>query len=129
MTSVVSVASPRLRLTQRGRVVFGTLATVLVAAVLAFVAAISAPHAQASDSYGVGDQQPVEFHYVIAQPGMTLWSLASELDPKSDPRDLIAEIVQLNQLSGSGVQAGEAIAVPLRYSEDSSVFSAEELGL
>lgn len=124
MTAVTVTPTPQLRLTQRGRIVFGMLATVLVAASLALVASVSAPHAQASDA-----EAEASFHYVIAQPGTTLWSLATELDPKMDPRDLVAEMVKLNQFDGSGVQAGEAIAVPLRYSADESVFSADELGL
>lgn len=115
----------KLRLTRRGRAVFGGLATVVVAAVLAVVASLAAPQALASDSQESGQ----EFHYVVAQPGASLWSLASELDPEADPRDLVAEIVQLNQLGGSGVEAGQPIAVPLRYSENPVTVSAAELGL
>ncbi|WP_449283640.1 hypothetical protein [Leucobacter sp.] len=114
----------KLRLTRRGRVVFGGLATVLVAGLLAFVAALGAPQAVASDAEG-GQQ----FHYAVVQPGSSLWSLAIELDPSADPRDLVAEIVQLNQLEGSGVEAGQPIAVPLRYSESPAVVSADELGI
>lgn len=118
-TSAVAEKSGRLRLTRRGRVVFGVLATALVAAGLALAAAIGAPQALASNSSADAQQ----FHYVVAQPGASLWSLASELDPTADPRDLVAELVQLNQLDGSGVQAGEAIAVPLRYSDNAGVVS------
>ena len=117
--------STRLRLTRRGRAVFGGFATVLVAAVLAVVASLAAPQALAADAHEGGQ----EFHYVVAQPGASLWSLATELDPEADPRDLVAEIVQLNQLGGSGVEAGQPIAVPLRYSENPVTVSAEELGL
>ncbi len=113
-----------LRLTRRGRVVFGALATVLVAGLLAVVAAFAAPEAMASGEAPRGDQ----FEYVVVQPGSSLWSLASHLDPAADPRDLVSEIVRLNQLPGSSVQAGDAIAVPLRYSENPLVVSAEELG-
>ncbi|WP_024356277.1 hypothetical protein [Leucobacter chironomi] len=115
--------SVKLRLTRRGRVVFGSLVTVLVAALLALVATFAAPQALASVS--AADQQ--QFHYVVVQPGASLWSLATELDPAADPRDLVAEIVQLNQLDGSGIEAGEAIAVPLRYSDSPVVFQADEL--
>ncbi|GAB2550925.1 hypothetical protein [Leucobacter ruminantium] len=125
MSAAITVGSPKLRLTRRGRAVLGALATVLVAAVLAFIAAIAAPQAQASNTAEGGG----EFHYVVAQPGTSLWSVATELDPSMDPRDLVAEIVQLNQLEGSGVQAGQPIAVPLRYSDSDAVVSAEELGL
>lgn len=124
LTPVAYETAPamRVRLTKRGRMVFGALATALVAGLLACVAAIAAPQALASNSAG-----GQEFHYVVAQPGASLWSLASTLDPSADPRDLVAEIVQLNQLDGSGVQAGQPIAVPLRYSDAAGVVSGEEL--
>ncbi|GAA1609802.1 hypothetical protein [Leucobacter chromiireducens] len=118
-------SATRLRLTRRGRVVLGGLATVLVAAVLAFVATLAAPQARAA-----GEQQGTqEFHYVVVEPGASLWTVATELDPSMDPRDLVAEIVHLNQLGGSGVDAGQPLAVPLRYSENPVTISAEELGL
>ncbi|MCW2287352.1 LysM peptidoglycan-binding domain-containing protein [Leucobacter luti] len=115
----------RLRLTRRGRVVLGALATVFTAGVLAFVATLGAPQALASDAQGGGQQ----FHYVVVQPGASLWSVATELDAGADPRDLVAEIVQLNQLDGSGVEAGQPLAVPLRFSDSPAVVSAADLGL
>lgn len=115
-------AATHLRLTKRGRMVFGALATALIAGLLACVAAIAAPQALASNS-----ASGQEFHYVVVQPGASLWSLASTLDPEADPRDLVAELVQLNQLEGSGVQAGQPIAVPLRYSDTAGVVTADEL--
>lgn len=118
------VATATLRLTRRGRMVFGALATVLVAGVLALVAAFAAPEAMATAQGSDGQH----FEYVVVQPGSSLWSLATALDPSADPRDLVSEIVQLNQLDGSSVQAGEAIAVPLRYSENPLVVSGDELG-
>ncbi len=114
----------RLRLTRRGRFVFGSLAVLACLGLLAIAAVFGSTQAVASAEGG-----EVEFGYVVVQPGASLWSLASELDPGADPRDLIAEIVRLNQLGGSGVQAGEAIAVPLRYAEAPGVVSASELGL
>lgn len=116
-------ASARLRLTRRGRVVVGGLIALVLAALLAFATALLAPQAFASNTSS-SDQQ---FHYVVAQPGESLWSLASDLDPQVDPRDLIAEIVQLNQLEGSDVEAGQALAVPLRYSDNENVVSSAEL--
>ncbi|MFA5605643.1 MAG: LysM peptidoglycan-binding domain-containing protein [Leucobacter sp.] len=125
MSAAITTDTVRLRLTRRGRIVLGALSTVIVAAALALVAAIAAPQAQAS----IESAQAQEFHYVIPQPGSSLWTVATELDPAMDPRDLVAEIVRLNQLDGSGVQAGQPVAVPLRYSGSEAVISAEELGL
>lgn len=115
-------ASTRLRLTRRGRIVFGGLATVLVAAALAFGAMLAAPGAVAS-----GEQSTQEFPYMLAQSGDTLWGIASYLDPSADTRDVVAEIVRLNQLQGSELQAGDAIAVPLRFADNEMTFPASEL--
>jgi hypothetical protein len=117
-------AQPRLRLTRRGRAVFGALGVLVVGVLLGVAAMFGASGAVASEA--AGDAQ---FGYVVVQPGESLWGVASELDPSSDPRDLIAEIVRLNQLGGSEVQAGQPVAVPLRYAEAPGVVSAEELGL
>lgn len=117
-------SAPKLRLTRRGRTVFGTLATLLVIGVLAVVAMFSGAQAVAT-----AEGSDAEFGYVIVQPGDSLWQLAGELDENADPRDLVAEIVRLNQLESSAVQAGEPIAVPLRYSDGPGVVPASELGL
>lgn len=117
-------ASPRLRLTRRGRVVFGTLATFVLLVGLAFVAVFSSAEAVATAESG-----DVEFGYVVVQPGASLWQVASDIDPSVDPRDLVAEIVQLNQLTESSVYAGQPIAVPLRYTDAPGVLTASELGL
>lgn len=115
-------AQAKLRLTRRGRVVFGGLATVLVAAALAVGASFAAPGAIAN-----GAESSQEFPYVLAQSGDSLWSIASELAPAADPREVVAEIVRLNQLQGADLQAGDAIAVPLRFAENDLTFPASEL--
>ncbi|MHA3723119.1 hypothetical protein ACXR2T_04505 [Leucobacter sp. HY1910] len=118
------VAPVRIRLTRRGRVVFGGLAACAVAASFALVATLGAPQAVAS-----GEPSGAEFGYIVAAPGASLWQLATELDPAMDPRELVAEIIQLNQLRGADIAAGQPIAVPLRYGDSGSVMAAEELGL
>ena len=117
-----SAETPVLRLTRRGRVVLGGLTTILVAALLAGIASLAAPGAEATLSEG--DQ---EFSYVLVQPGATLWDIAHALDPESDPRDLVTEIARLNQLSGSGIEAGDSLAVPLRYADAVGVVAVNEL--
>ena len=124
MSPMASGAPVRLRLTRRGRAVFGTLATLLVIGVLAVVATFSGAQAVAS-----AESSGAEFGYVVVQPGDSLWQVASGIDPNTDPRDLVAEIVRLNQLDGSGVLAGQPIAVPLRYADAPGVVTASDLGL
>ena len=118
------VGRTKLRLTRRGRAVFGSLATLFVVGMLAIVAMFSGAQAVATADGGAA-----EFGYVVVQPGGSLWQLASDLDPGADPRDLVAEIVRLNQLDSSAVQAGEHVAVPLRYAEGPGVVTASTLGL
>jgi hypothetical protein len=50
--------------------------------------------------------------------GDTLWALAAAVDPDADPRDVVDEIVRLNQgspaISGDGqLLAGEALRLPV----------------
>lgn len=114
----------RLRLTRRGRAVFSTLAALTVTALLGFAAMFGSTQAAANAELG-----SAEFGYVVVPAGASLWSVATELDPSADPRDIVAEIVRLNQLGGSGVEAGQPVAVPLRYRDAPGVVSASDLGL
>lgn len=124
LASQSATAKSRLRLTRRGRVVFGTLGALAVLAAFAMIALLGGTQAFAS-----AEESNAEFGYVVVQPGASLWQIAAELDPSSDPRDLVAEIVRLNQLNGSGIDAGQPIAVPLRFADTPGVASASELGL
>lgn len=114
----------RLRLTRRGRIVVGVLIALLVAGLFATVTLFGGTQAAASS-----EAADTEFGYVVVTPGETLWSIATRLDSSTDPREIIAEIVSLNQLESSGVQAGQPVAVPLRYSDAPGVVGASELGL
>ncbi len=118
-------AQTRLRLTRRGRMVLSGAAALGIA-VLLLVSAIlfGSPQAIASS-----EASSTEFGYVVVAPGASLWTVATELDSSADPRDLVAELVRLNQLSGSSVQAGQPIAVPVRYLHVPGVATAAELGL
>lgn len=119
-----TVARTRLRITRRGRAVLGAFLTLLVVGVLAVIAMFGGSQAVASAEAG-----GAEFGYIVVQPGDSLWEVASSIDPNTDPRDLVAEIVRLNQLDGSGVQAGQPIALPLRYADVPGVVSGAELGV
>ena len=102
----VQPVMPRLRLTQRGRAVLTFLAaTPLVIAALVF--AINGGGATASL-----EGSDVPFEYVTVEAGQSMWQLAEELAPRSDPRDVIEQLVQFNQLSGSDISAGQQLAIP-----------------
>lgn len=101
-----SAPSPRLRLTSRGRGVLTFLAaTPLVVA--AFLFALNGGGATASLT---GSDEP--FQYVTVASGQTMWQIAEEIAPRSDPRDVIAQLVQFNQLSGPDIYAGQELAIP-----------------
>ena len=100
---------PRLHLTKRGRNVFTALAaTPLVIAALVF----ALNGGMATASLGGSD---AAFQYVTVDAGQTLWQVAEGLAPVADPRDVIADIMALNQLQSSDVFAGQELAIPAKY--------------
>ena len=100
---------PKLRLTARGRAVLLTLATAPLV-IAAVILGLSGGNAQASL-----EDSSVSFTYVTVAPGQSLWSIAESIAPQADPREVVADIVSLNQLSSADVEAGESIALPTEY--------------
>lgn len=104
-----SAAATRLRLTRRGRAVVTTLAAIpLVAAALIF--GLNAGGAAAS-----GEAAGQSFDYLTVEAGQSLWQLAEQLAPSADPRDVIADIVSLNQLDSTDLEPGQRLAIPAGY--------------
>jgi hypothetical protein len=104
-----SAHSPRLRLTKRGRaVLMAVAATPLVIAALTF--ALNGGGAAASL-----DGSSASFQYITVGNGETLWQVAQQVAPNADPRDVIDQIVQLNELASADVFAGEHLAIPSQY--------------
>ena len=99
----------RLRLTRRGRVVL-TMLVALPIVIGAMVFALNGGGAAAT-----GEQTHVTFHYVTVQSGDSLWSVASRIAPNADPRDVIADLVNLNGLSSAVVTPGQQLAIPTQY--------------
>ncbi|WP_217181397.1 LysM peptidoglycan-binding domain-containing protein [Streptomyces sp. AC495_CC817] len=111
-TAVVSARpATRLRLTARGRRVLLAIASVPLATGIAF-AALSGGNALASNEHAAA----ASFETVTVMPGDTLWSIASEIAPAADPRDVIGEINRLNALDGGSLQIGDELAIPAQYS-------------
>lgn len=90
------------RLTRRGRVVF----------LLAFVALVAVAMIALSALADAGSPQKVR--YIQVAPGQTLTSIAQQLGGHGDIRDTIAQIEQLNGMSGAALQAGQRLALPVR---------------
>ncbi|MCL2454348.1 MAG: LysM peptidoglycan-binding domain-containing protein [Micrococcales bacterium] len=98
-------AEPPLRLTTRGRVVLALLALVVIAVPLWF-------GARAAQAEGPLTAPQVERH--VVEPGDTLWQIASSVAaPGEDVRDVVRQLVRLNNLPGSGLLAGQVIVIPV----------------
>jgi len=108
--SGVAVATPSARgfaglhLTARGRVVLWFVALVMIAA------AVLVTSRAAAD--GPVSAQQVERH--VVQPGETMWQIATAVaEPGEDVRDVVFDLVRLNELPNAGLMAGQVIVVPL----------------
>ncbi|MET0975208.1 MAG: LysM peptidoglycan-binding domain-containing protein [Leifsonia sp.] len=99
----------RLHITRRGRAVATTLAALPIV-VGAFLFALNGGVAAAG-----GDAPGQSFDYVTVESGQSLWQLAEELAPAADPRDVIADIVSLNQLADTSIEPGQRLAIPAQY--------------
>jgi LysM domain len=100
-----------IRLTRRGRLVVGGLLIVTVIAAAALLWLALANRAQASS--GAGRQGSSHaLARVVVQPGQTLWTIASQADPYADPRAVIQEIIDENQLTGTSIHPGQVLLVP-----------------
>ena len=105
------VVRTRLRLTTRGRRVVATLAA-LPAVVALGIGILSSGGALASGDAG---SAAGTFKTVTVHPGDSLWTIAQDVAPDSDPRDVIDDIVRLNALPSSIVDAGQSLAIPTAY--------------
>ena len=105
-------ATPRLRMTVRGRRV---LMALIVVPMLVAIAAFALNSGKASAS-----SESVSLSYVSVQQGESLWQLATSIAPNSDPRDVIADIESLNHLDSSNIVAGQRLAIPGRYVTDAA---------
>lgn len=103
-----TLAQPRLRMTVRGRRLLGALLLAPVAlGVGVGIAQVPAAIAESSTSAAA---ETFETHTVLA--GESLWSIAADIADGRDVRDVVDDIVRLNLLDGSSVQAGQELALP-----------------
>jgi LysM repeat protein len=97
-----------LRMTARGRAVLLTVvATPLVVAALAL-------GINAGSAVGTSSSTPLSKVTVVS--GETLWGVAEQVAPRSDPRDVIADIMSVNQLTSANIEPGEQLLIPVQYS-------------
>lgn len=101
---------PPLRLTRRGRIVLIGIPLAVLAALLLSLAGFLTSPAKAADSAAGLSVTPTVT--VTVQAGQSLWAIAGAAAPERDPRDVIADIVQLNNLTAGGVVPGQQLFVP-----------------
>lgn len=99
-----------LKLTRRGRFVFIGVPLILLAAlILSFSGFLNAP-AKAAESASELSLTPTVT--VTVQPGESLWAIAEAVAPERDPRDVVTDIIQLNNLDAARVVPGQALFIP-----------------
>lgn len=99
-----------LRLTRRGRIVFiGVPLILLTALILSLSGFLNAPAKAAESAAGLSVTPTVS---VTVQPGESLWAIAEAVAPERDPRDVVADILQLNNLDAARVVPGQALFIP-----------------
>jgi hypothetical protein len=98
-----STGSAPIRLTARGR--FAAFVASVLALGAVVVAAGQIADASASD-------QSAQHSIVVVQAGDTLWGIAKDVAPGVDPRAVVHQIRQLNDLGTRSLQAGQSIVVP-----------------
>jgi LysM repeat protein len=98
------MTSSTLRITRRGRVVLAALFAIPGVAVSLLV---TSPGALAESTASSNN-----FDYVTVVSGDTLWAIAEMIDPTGDPRDMVAELMTLNQLTSANLSPGQELAIP-----------------
>jgi hypothetical protein len=106
MTQIPATAALRpqahaVRLTSRGRIL---LASLLAGSAIGLMGAVGQFSADAADGPSTTT--------TVVQAGDSLWTIAQRMHPDADPRAMIWRIKELNDLSGSVVQVGQALVVP-----------------
>jgi Tfp pilus assembly protein FimV len=112
--TAISIPAPRatrLRLTVRGRRILAAIAA-LPAVIALSLAVISGGSALASRDTGATTSS---FATLTVSAGDSLWSIAEQVAPGADPRDVVDAIVRLNALDGVTVSAGQQLSIPSEY--------------
>ena len=97
-----------MRLTRRGRLVAFSASVAALGAIV--IGAGQVAGATASDSEA---SNPPVAQVVVVQAGETLWGIAREVAPGSDPRGVVRQIRQMNDLGTTPVMPGQSIVVPV----------------
>lgn len=113
-TSIQPTHRPKIRLTRRGRFIFRGLPLLTLAALLVLGALTLLLPTEAKSSA----ETPVApaSSTVTVMHGDSLWSIAADVAPGKDSRDVINHIMQINNLTTAQVEPGQVLEVPV-YSQ------------
>jgi nucleoid-associated protein YgaU len=75
----------------------------------ACVVALSGPVAKA---LGRSDGPTARSRTHVVAPGDTLWSIARDLEPSRDPRDVVFEIAKANGVDPGSLLPGQELVIP-----------------
>ncbi|MBO0908366.1 LysM peptidoglycan-binding domain-containing protein [Arthrobacter sunyaminii] len=103
------VKTNSLHLTRRGRLVFIGLPLMLAAAAALIVLGFFTAPAMASS----GGPDVTRTVQVSVAAGESLWGLAQEFAPERDPRDVMEDIMELNNLTESRLIVGAQLYIPV----------------
>ena len=104
--------NPSVRLNRRGRLA-RSLVVLSLAIVVASVAGGEAGANTSGDRAISAASSSARYITVTVAPGETLWSLASQLAEGETTHALVADILEINNLSSVDVSTGQQIRIPL----------------
>ena len=110
-TTISPASAANLRLTRRGR----TLLLLALVAVMFGAFSFGQSSSQASGTRVAGSPAapaPVVAETVVL-PGESLWTVARRIAPENDPRDVVEQIRQLNDMRGSQLLIGQQLLLPV----------------
>ncbi len=96
-------------LTRRGRVL------VVLGLVALLYAAFSLGRAgsQASTAEARPEQATPQLAEVTVEPGESLWTLARRIAPRHDPRDVVRQLKDVNDLADADLRVGQRLRLPV----------------
>ena len=101
-----------LRLTRRGRRALAgfVMLVIVISAMLIWTGVAGGAQAPSPGAPARSVYQGMA--QIVVQPGQTLWSIATAVDPSADPWTAVQQISDANALNGTQVQAGQLLWVP-----------------
>lgn len=114
---IMNEFAPRLQLTRRGRLVLLGIPSLCVGVVLMLMSMMFVFGSMAGPAHAAASYESVNMddyaRTVTVLQGESLWSIAAASNPHRNIREVVLEIVALNELGTGVVQAGQQLFVPI----------------